>query len=504
MDASFHGYRGENERYDDRRTRESETVSDQLLNALQTDVVFFDSEGIILRANRQACTDLRTEGNLSGRLITEVIKLIHHDKDILSDLVGELRTGKADAIRLPDDTFIRNKEGGRFFIKGQFVRLSGDEFLLAFRNVVEELTQEYMFKLALSSTKIFPWFYDMERKTMVIDSRYYDYTGIPTKDYTMTLEDFALRLHPDDRPAMAHAFEQQLNGIHYPYAVPFRLLRGDGQWEWFEGQSSYLGQVDGIPYRVVGICMSTQAHKDIEEALISARDKAEQSDRLKSAFLSNMSHEIRTPLNAIVGFSNLLTGCDVSTDSEEAHEYVNLINTNCNQLLTLISDILDLSRIESGTMDYTFSDQSLNQLLSEIYAMHTHSIPSCVGFHLRLPDTDLRLETDPLRLRQVMDNLLSNAQKFTKTGHIDLGYGLTNDGKTVEFFVEDTGCGIPEDQHVKIFERFHKVDHFIQGAGLGLSICKTITECLGGELAVASRLGEGSRFTLRLPVQRPE
>lgn len=137
---------------------------------------------------------------------------------------------------------------------------------------------------------------------MIIDRRYFDYTGIPTEDNSMTLEAYSERLHPDDRAAMAHAFTLQLNGQHYPYPVPFRLRRGDGTYEWFEGQSTYLGQIKNMPYRIVGICMSTQAHKNIEEALTAAKEKAEQSDRLKSAFLANMSHEIRTPLNAIVGF----------------------------------------------------------------------------------------------------------------------------------------------------------------------------------------------------------
>ena len=388
-----------------------------------------------------------------------------------------------------------------FFVSGRITRLSCNEFLFVFRNVVEELTQESMFKMALSSTKIFPWFYDFERATMVIDPRYYDYTKIPTKDYTMTLEEFALRIYPDDREAMAQAFSQQLRGVHYPYPVPYRLQRGDGAYEWFEGQSTYLGQVEGAPYRVVGICMSTQVYKDIEETLTAARDKAEQSDKLKSAFLANMSHEIRTPLNAIVGFSNLLSDGEIPADSEEGREFVQLINRNCDYLLALVSDILDLSRIETGIMEYNFVEYSLTQLLSDIHRNFRLRIPEGISFDLMLPPADAVIETDVSRLRQVLDNLLGNAVKFTNQGRIGLGFKLSDDGEKALLFVEDTGRGISEEQAEKIFDRFYKADSFVQGVGLGLPICKTITEQMGGAIGVRSHLGEGTSFTLQLPLR---
>ena len=259
-----------------------------------------------------------------------------------------------------------------------------------------------------------------------------------------------------------------------------------------------------MPYRVVGVCMSTQAHKDIEEALTTAKNKAEQNDKLKSAFLANISHELRTPLNAIVGFSNLLTGGEVSTDSEEGKEYMELINKNCDYLLALISDILDLSRIEAGTMEYHFTSFSLRQFLSDFYQNHKHAIPEGVEFNLLLPTEDTLIESDTLRLRQVLDNLLNNAKKFTSKGHIDLGYTLSSNGKSVRLFMSDTGRGIPNDQLEKIFERFYKVDTFVQGVGLGLSICKIIIEQLGGTISVSSRHQESSRFTLRLPLRQQD
>ena len=249
--------------------------------------------------------------------------------------------------------------------------------------------------------------------------------------------------------------------------------------------------------------MSTQAHKDIEEALTLARDKAEQSDRLKSAFLANMSHEIRTPLNAIVGFSDLLAA-EEQPDREESREYAALINRNCNHLLTLVSDVLDLSRIETGAMEYNFSEQSLGRLLTEIHLNQQPLMPEGVAFNLLLPADDAVIETDALRLRQVMGNLLNNAAKFTSEGHIDLGFLPSRDRKKVRLFVTDTGRGIPPEEFDKIFERFYKIDPFVQGAGLGLSLCKTIAGHLGGTITVSSAPGAGSRFTLLLPLKRQD
>jgi len=276
--------------------------------------------------------------------------------NILADLLSRFQDPAVTQVPLTQDALLCTKDGKvSFFAAGRISRLERGHFVFAYRNTVDEMTNESMINIALSVSKIFPWFYDFEQQTMIIDQRYFDYTGIPTKDRTMTLEAFAERLHPDDRAAMAHAFALQLSGVYYPHSVPFRLRRGDDTYEWFEGQSAYLGQLKNMPYRIVGICMSTQTHKDTEKALTIAKDKAEQSDRLKSAFLANMSHEIRTPLNAIVGFSNLLAGGDPDISEEEADEYAALISKNCDYLLTLVSDILDLSRFEAGSMEFCFT-----------------------------------------------------------------------------------------------------------------------------------------------------
>lgn len=493
----------ENSDHDDQtpgcRYSQSGAAFSTLLNAFPYGVLLLGNDGTVLSANEQAFEELHLDAAIKGSKLADVLNIFHCENNLLPQMLAELNNGSQQET-LPPNTFIQGREKDKhLFISGRINRLNEDELLFTFRNVVEEVTRDFMLKMALSSTKIFPWFYDMERNTMIIDPRYYEYTRIPTEDCTMTLDEFSERIHPDDRAAMAHAFSLQLNGEHYPYPVSYRLRLGNGSYEWFEGQSTYLGQVEGLPYRVVGICMSTQAHKNIEEALTAAKDKAEQSDRLKSAFLANMSHEIRTPLNAIVGFSNLLVDKNAPVSSSEALEYAELISKNCDYLLTLVSDILDLSRIETGTIEYNFAEQPLSQLLSDICQKHSHLATDEVKINLLLPQTDVTIETDELRLRQAMDNLIGNALKFTDRGHIDVGYSMTQNGDYVRLFVADTGRGIPRDQFERIFDRFYKVETFVQGAGLGLSICKTIAENLGGTISVTSRLGKGSRFTLCLP-----
>lgn len=259
-----------------------------------------------------------------------------------------------------------------------------------------------------------------------------------------------------------------------------------------------------LTYRVVGVCQSIQDHKTTEENLRAARDKAQESERLKSAFLANMSHEIRTPLNAIVGFSNLLTGGEIDTGTEEAREYATLINKNCDYLITLVTDILDLSRIETGSMEYSFKRQSIKQILADIYEKYAKRMPEGVTFNLLLPPNDILVDTDALRLRQVIENLVSNAIKFTTKGHIDLGCTLIGKADGVRLFVADTGEGISQQELGKIFDRFYKIDTFKQGAGLGLSVCKTILEGMDGQITVSSQLGKGSRFTIKIPLKPQE
>ena len=212
-----------------------------------------------------------------------------------------------------------------------------------------------------------------------------------------------------------------------------------------------------------------------------------------------MSHEIRTPLNSIVGFSDLLN--DMSLYSEqEVKQFIDIINTNCNLLLSLINDILDLSRIESGSMDFVFANHNLPLILRSVYDSQQLNMPPGVKLLLIIPEREkIYIVTDNVRLQQVVNNLVNNAAKFTTHGSITIGYKLENEDE-VAIFVSDTGMGISSESMKHIFDRFYKVDNFTQGAGLGLSICQTIVDRLNGTIEVESKLGVGTTFTIHLPI----
>lgn len=233
-----------------------------------------------------------------------------------------------------------------------------------------------------------------------------------------------------------------------------------------------------------------------EETLIRLKNKAEESNRMKSSFLANMSHEIRTPLNAIVGFSELLIEVE---DSEERDDYISIIKRNNQLLLQLVSDILDLSKIESGSLEFNYSLVDMYKLIEQTVSAHNLEEKSKVPVVFEDYIPDCYIYTDKNRVNQVLFNLINNAQKFTTVGQITVGYQL-HDEQSIHFYVKDTGAGIEPDKLDKIFERFIKLDSFKQGTGLGLSICRSIIEHLGGTIGVESELGKGSCFWFTLPV----
>lgn len=232
----------------------------------------------------------------------------------------------------------------------------------------------------------------------------------------------------------------------------------------------------------------------IKRELMSSKEKAEMSDNLKSAFLANMSHEIRTPLNAIVGFSHLIAESD---DAEERKTYYNIVNANNERLLTLINEILDLSKIESGTIEFSFGPTNLHHLCKEVYDAHIFRTPQGVSLVYEPSDESMMIETDKNRVFQVISNLIGNAVKFTKEGSISYGYELVDN--QIVFHVTDTGTGIEPEKVGRVFERFAKLNQHAQGTGLGLSICKSIVERLGGQISVSSEFGVGTTFKFTLP-----
>ena len=264
---------------------------------------------------------------------------------------------------------------------------------------------------------------------------------------------------------------------------------------WYTIQSMAIKWLDGR-WAIMELATDITTRKQVELELIQAKEKAEESDRLKSAFLANMSHEIRTPLNAIVGFSSLLAETD---EAELRHVYMSLVQENNELLLNLISDILDISKIEAGMIDLVMGRVDVPQLCREVIATFSHKKrDSAVELRFDENSPQIVIDADKNRIMQVLSNFLTNALKFTTKGSITLSYSLEDESQ-VRFCVTDTGKGIPDEQKHEIFNRFVKLDSFVQGAGLGLSICQSLVNRMGGKIGVESREGEGSCFWFTHP-----
>lgn len=480
---------------------------DRLFSALQECVVVLDKEGRILLLNAEAERELELPPSnnpfkYKGQHYATLFLIKYKEKDIITEAFHQL-SETTHTLKYNNDLFVHTSKGRTEFlaqgkVTGTYINNRLDKLILTFHNITEEQTQSYYLHLTLTSSNVFPWFFNIEENTFVINPEYFSYLGIPNEhNNQLTSDEFINLIHPDDRQPMIEAFSQQIAGRLYLDPVPYRLLRGDEQYEWFEGRSTYLAKhSSGIPVRIVGICMSIQKSKDKEEEIALVR----KNDQLKSAFLANMSHEIRTPLNAIVGFSNLLAEQN-TFDHEETVGFVSIINKNCEILLALITDILDLSKIEAGTMEFHFSNQSVHTLLDEIFDSQRLNMPENVELKIRKEKEDKIIKTDPVRLKQVINNFINNAVKFTSQGSITFGFSNEEKGYT-RFFVQDTGKGIPAESQTRIFERFYKADHFVQGAGLGLSICKTIIDYFNGTISLSSEVGKGTTFTIQIPDSR--
>ena len=368
--------------------------------------------------------------------------------------------------------------------------------------------------LALDVANIVPWKCDLNNRTILCDInkpvKAASGEAILQNEASLSVSDecYFSKIHKEDRDRIRQAYDDLIAGRTDKVCEEYRVISNEsGHWhmEWVEALAAVESfDAQGRPKTLVGTSQVITERKRMEQELLSARDRAEESNRLKSAFLANMSHEIRTPLNAIIGFANLLTSEDIPFSEVEKQEYSRLITSNGDQLLRLISDILDLSKIESNTMEFHFGEHSLHALLTDIYQAQRLCMPEGVRLRLDMPQADTPIVTDASRLKQVVNNLINNAAKFTDDGSITFGFRSPQGCEQVELFVHDTGKGIAQEHLDRIFERFYKADSFVKGVGLGLSICRTITEYLGGAISVESESGKGTRFTIQHPLSRPE
>ena len=358
--------------------------------------------------------------------------------------------------------------------------------------------------MALDVANIVPWKWDLRSKTILCDIN--RPIELSTNDKDVNEEQLAVpdsqyfsKIFKEDRKRVEKAYDDLIEGRSDKVREEYRVINVQNnihRIEWVEAQAAVeTRDENGKPLPLVGSSLVITTRKKMEMELTTARDRAEESNRLKSAFLANMSHEIRTPLNAIVGFSGILASTD---EEEEKQEYVSIIENNNTLLLQLISDILDLSKIEAGTLEFQYSNIDLNKMLNELTSSLQLKIKSeKVQLTCHLAEKNCFIHTEKNRLSQLLINLISNAIKFTTEGYIRFGYELR--GKEIYFYVSDTGCGIPKDKQKSIFGRFVKLNSFEQGTGLGLSICQTLVEHMGGTIGVDSEEGKGSTFWFTLP-----
>ena len=343
--------------------------------------------------------------------------------------------------------------------------------------------------LAIEGNSTYAW--RLEGDSVSCDSQFCEL--IHHRSGRLLLNEITPYIHPGDLPVFRKNIASRHERTHHKgqYRCNFT-----GEFQWWEFSYNTIHTPGHAPI-IAGLLQNIQELKDHEQELIQARELAEQAE-LKQSFLNNMSHEIRTPLNAIVGFSDMLANEPEFSDAER-QEFVDIINTNTKLLLKLVGDILELSRIESGNLSFTFQHESVRKLLDDVYQTHSLLIHPPLQFVKDFPVWDVQVDVDSMRLTQVLTNFLNNANKFTETGSIRLGYCCPPDTGEVHLYVEDTGVGIPHSEQKMIFERFYKRSEFSQGVGLGLSICVLIAEKMGGRIELRSEEGRGSRFTVILP-----
>lgn len=480
----------------------NEMIFRKLYVNLPVGVELYDRDGYLIDLNAK---DMEIFGIRSKKDVLGVN--IFSNPIMPKDVIKKLKENKSVNFRLyysfkkVDDYYNTSKVGGMDIVtkasilydqRGEpssylLINLDNTEKMIAYNRISEF---ENVFTLVSVYAKVGYALYDLYTFEGYAIKQWYENMG--EKDGTPLSQIIGIYsyIHPNDVGCINSFFEEVKQGKAHHFRREVRVKSGDG-WKWICANITRNPQsVD--PNKPEMICINY----DITELKDSQlkRERAEELDRLKSAFLANMSHEIRTPLNAIVGFSQLLAETD---DPEERHEFVEIIDSNNRMLLQLISDILDLAKIESGTMDFKFADMNVKEVINEIVTSFRIKMPDNVALIAPQDSPECQIYSDRMRLTQVISNFLNNAIKYTSEGCITLAYEIIGD--EIKFSVTDTGDGMSQEIQAHIFDRFYKGNTFKQGTGLGLSICETIVNRLGGRIGVNSELGKGSTFWFTHP-----
>ncbi len=383
--------------------------------------------------------------------------------------------------------------------------------LIEIKDILEE--KQELLKLAQHVGQIGSWQLDPETNIVTASEEAFKIYGIPFQEKGMPLEEIQKYVITEDRKYLDQALKELLEkeSIYNQVFTIIREAKGSKEYRILRSRAR-LFNLKGSPGRkVIGSIQDITETKRIEEELIRAKERAEESDRLKTAFLANMSHEIRTPMNAILGFSELINIGDITP--EQRREYTRIINNKGKQLLTLIDDIIEVAKFESGHLNISKSEVNLNRLMEEIEALTREKRSQFKKESIEIrPDIPYELDlgniyTDPGRLQQVMLNLIDNALKFTEHGYVQFGFSM-KDNKAIQFYVKDTGIGLSKENQRIIFNRFRQIEltssRLYTGSGLGLTISKGIIELLGGRIWIESEPGKGTTFYFTVPYQKPQ
>ena len=354
-------------------------------------------------------------------------------------------------------------------------------------------------EFVLKAMKLSTWHIDVATKMLHVDADFRDNKGGLVGPPVFPVEDLTNVIDRADAQRVWMAIDKICTGATPSYHEVYRVKLGKGAlYYWEESYGTIAARdVDGNPTRIVGTSMRIDAQKQMEADLIAARNKAEESDRLKTAFLANMGHEIRTPLNAIVGFADLLP---VVESEEDRNQLISEIQKNNYKLLNIIDGLVSMSKVEAEAKSLVKSQTNIVPVLQEIADYYRTMVDgSTVVLATQFPYPEILMNTDITKFKEIVNNLMQNAVKFTAQGSITLGFDLQQ-GDKLQLWVLDTGKGIAEEHQERIFERFFKVDEYVPGTGLGLSVAKSHVESLGGSIGVDSVLDNGSRFWVELPL----
>lgn len=481
-------------------TQQNLEIFKRVLDKVSDSILAVSADGTLVYANRRFIEEYGVKEELGTQKVYD-LSVSLNTKEIFDKRVQEIRDNggnfayRAKYTRV-GETKLRVHQVSAFMIQNQ-----GEEMIWFFTQDITDVIKNrdelrelnYLMDAILNNIPVYLFVKDPEDdfRYLYWNKAFASHSKIPASkalghtDFEVFPEhENAEKFHRDDLELIRTRERMEMQETYVTATGETRIVQ----------TLKTLVPLEGRAPLIIGISWDITNMQNIEQELVQARIKAEQSDRLKTAFLANMSHEIRTPLNAIVGFSRLMT---IADNAEDEKLYSDIINQNSEILLQLINDILDLAKIEAGTLEYIRYPMDLGELCRNVYEMHKDRVQTGVVLILDNKDTSLIINEDQNRIMQVVTNLITNAIKFTFKGEIRFGFEVREE--YIDFYVKDTGMGISEEKIKMIFERFVKLNTFVQGTGLGLAICRVIVEKLGGEITAESKLNEGSTFRFTIP-----